>query len=258
MKVTLYSVAILGILFLGLITPSVAIIIRHDRDDSHYRDLAAAYPQVVHMNTQELGKPPDGEGTLVDSYWVATAAHIASLIKPGHKVTAASVDYVVEAVHIHPAWTDGPNDIALVRLARKVVSVEPVRIYRERDEVGKLITLVGIGDTGTGLTGPTSNDGQLRAATNRIDTVSDAWLKFKFDHGDAATDQEGIGGPGDSGGPAFIDINGVRYLVGVSSGQSTLATEGREGLYGVTEYYTRISSYASWLDSIMSKTAHGK
>ena len=34
----------------------------------------------------------------------------------------------------------------------------------------------------------------------------------------------------------------------MSSGQDTRATEGREGLYGVTEFYTRVSSYLDWID----------
>ncbi|MGH7860532.1 MAG: hypothetical protein ACREQY_24640, partial [Candidatus Binatia bacterium] len=58
--------------------PSGAIIIRHDRDDSRYRELAADYPQLVHMNTEEPGQPPDGEGALVGPNWVLTAAHIAT------------------------------------------------------------------------------------------------------------------------------------------------------------------------------------
>ena len=42
-------------------------------------------------------------------------------------------------------------------------------------------------------------------------------------------------------------------LVGVSSGQSTRATGGREGRYGVTEYYVRVSSYLDWIEQTIEK-----
>ena len=61
---------------------------------------------------------------------------------------------------------------------------------------------------GTGLTGPTDGDGRLRAATNVIDNVDGNYFLFSFSPPEdpSATDLEGIGGPGDSGGPAFIGI----------------------------------------------------
>ncbi len=254
-KLSCRSAVWLALFLLARATPAPGIIIRHDRDDGRYLELAKSYSQLVHMNTQEPGKPPDGEGTLVDFRWVATAAHIATLIKPGHLVTLSGRDYEVAAVHMHPEWNDGPHDIALIRLASEVSGVEPALIYRQQDEAGQLVTLVGIGDTGTGVTGPERNDGRVRAATNRIESATEAWLKFPFDQGDKATELEGISGPGDSGGPAFIDDAGKRYLVGIGSGQSTRATGGREGLYGVTEYYTRVSTYAPWMDSIMNDHA---
>lgn len=243
--------AALSLALFALTTPAMGIIIRHDRDDSRYQELAASYPQVVHMNTQQPGSPPDGEGTLVDPRWVVTAAHVATLIGPGHLVTAGERDYAVAAVHIHPEWTDGPHDIALVELTTEVRDIAPVLLYRESDESGQVVTVVGIGDTGDGLRGPTHNDGLLRAATNRIDSASELWLKFAFDRGQSATELEGISGPGDSGGPAFLDMPNGRFLVGVGSGQSTRATGGREGLYGVVEYYTRVSTHGAWLLSTM-------
>jgi len=59
----------------------------------------------------------------------------------------------------------------------------------------------------------------------------------------AAQPADGI----DSGGPAYHEAGGVSYVVEVSSCQSTRATGGREGMYGVTEFYTRVSSYVGWI-----------
>ena len=66
-------------------------------------------------------------------------------------------------------------------------------------------------------------------------------------------DLEGISGPGDSGGPGFLEVDGVVHLAGVSSGQSTRATGGRASVYGVTEYFTRVSFYANWLAEVMAR-----
>lgn len=244
--------AIFAVALLTAPVPGSAVIIRHDRDDARYVELAEGYPQVVDMNTQEPGGPPDGQGALVAPRWVATAAHIAVLVQPGHRVTVGGDGVAVRSIHLHPEWDDGPHDIALVELARPVDGVEPVGLYGWRDEESREIVVVGRGDTGTGETGPTGNDRKVRAATNVIDEASDLWLKFEFDRGEAATDLEGISGPGDSGGPAFLRRDGETYLAGVSSAQSTRATGGNEGLYGVTEYYTRLSSYLDWLRGVMT------
>lgn len=176
-----------ALLLLVFAAPAVAIIIRHDRDDNRYQQLATGYSQVVHMNLKQPGKPPDGEGTLIGTTWVVTAAHVATLVEPGHRVTVGAREYPVAAVHIHPEWEDGPHDIALVRLAEPVTGITPVRLYRLQDEAGKIVVVAGTGDTGDGRTGPTHNDRRLRAATNRIDVASDLWLKFTFDQGETAT-----------------------------------------------------------------------
>ena len=114
------------------------------------------------------------------------------------------------------------------------------------------VTFAGRGHSGDGLTGPDVRDGRLRAATNRIEAVRQNWLTFLFDAPPTGTDLEGISGPGDSGGPAFMMVGGTTYLVGISSGQDSRAT-GKEGVYGVTEYYVRVSSYADWIRKTMAE-----
>jgi len=39
-------------------------------------------------------------------------------------------------------------------------------------------------------------------------------------------------------------------IAGISSGQSTRATDGHPGRYGVTEYYTRVSRYVAWIEGV--------
>jgi len=222
-----------------------AIVTRHDTDPAAHRALAERFPSLVHLNL------PDGEAVLIEPSWVLTAAHVGIEVQPGHTLTIAGRDVAAAAVFIHPAWDDGPHDLALIRLAEPVAHVEPVRPYRERDEVGQVIYLVGAGHGGNGLSGPDGIPGELRAATNRVDEASDDWLKFRFDDpreaDSAATALEGVSGPGDSGGPAYVERGGIQYVAGISSGQGTRATGGREGVYGVTEFYTRVSSDYEWI-----------
>ena len=245
-KTILLSAALFG----GHYVPS-RIIIRHDVRDEAYLALGESVRGLVHLNL------PDGQGVLIAPGWVLTAAHVGVEVKRGDSLTVVgSGQYAAAETLLHPEWDDGPHDLALIRLAAPVTDAMPVPPYPHRDEVERVVVVAGAGDFGTGRSGPVGNDGKTRAATNRVDSASDAWLRWRFDDpGEAtsrATPMEGISGPGDSGGPAYCEVNGVTYVVGLSSGQSTRATEGREGLYGVTEYYTRVSSYLDWIARMTS------
>lgn len=232
---------------ISLSIPLHAIIIRHDRPDSRYIELGRRFqPMLCRINL------PDGEGTLIAPSWVVTAAHVALDVPPRHEVRVGGRSYRVTGKFVHPDYVRSRHDIALLRLHRPVRQVYPVALYREQDEVGKIVTLVGGGESGTGLTGPRLNDGIVRAALNRIDEVNNAWIIFTFDPPETALDLEGISGPGDSGGPAFIQKDGILYLAGVSAIQSFPRPGDREGRYGVMEYYTRISVYAGWIDGILA------
>jgi hypothetical protein len=114
-----------------------------------------------------------------------------------------------------------------------------------------VLVLVGYGDFGDGVTGPVGNDSRVRAATNRVDEATERWLKLAFDPPGTtrATELEGVSGPGDSGGPAYLEGAAVETLVGVSSGQSTRRAGG-PGRYGVVEYYVRVSRFIRWIEGV--------
>ena len=67
---------------------------------------------------------------------------------------------------------------------------------------------------------------------------------MEFDAPPSGTALEGVGAPGDSGGPAFIEADGRLFLAGVSSA----SMNGKPGTYGLVDVYTRISSYADWVE----------
>lgn len=231
------------------------IIIRHDKPDSDYitfgKELSVTNAIVLYNST-------DLAGTLISPKWILSAAHVAETIEDDQKLILNGESVGISQIIIHPEWQEnGRPDLALIELENEVFGVEPVSLCKERDEVGRTVIVAGIGDFGTGITGVEGNPGTMRAATNRVDgSTSDGYyLYWLFDAPDSenSTELEGIAGPGDSSGPAFIK-DGNRYsIAGISSAQSTRATGGKEGVYGVTEFYVRVSTFVEWIEKTISE-----
>lgn len=233
----------------NLLLIALLIVIRHDRVDEQYQLAEANAPWLVDIG--ERG----GHGTLIGSRWVLTAAHVVHSMEPGHEVHVAGQAIPVRRIVLHPGWrtpqTNVVDDIALLELEHPVRNGKPLSIYRKSDERGRTVTFAGRGGTGNGRDGlRREGDRRLRRATNVIEEVDRRWIVFRFDSGAEATDLEGISGPGDSGGPALIDTGDDLIVAGVSSWQDDRPT-GRAGVYGVREYYARVSSYAEWIDRTM-------
>ena len=164
--------------------------------------------------------------------------------------------HAIGAVFIHPRWksvNDVAFDVALVQMTSDVTGVKPAVLFHGPEPVGAVVTFVGRGGFGTGLTGLRGEDRSLRAATNRIDAVSEVDLQFRFDRpGDPhVTELEGISGPGDSGGAAYFERDGTLYVIGVSCWQDTKPTGRVQGRYGVVEHYVRVTPHYPWLTRTM-------
>lgn len=231
-----------------------AIVIRHDKPDDAYRELARSYP-FCSLNLGGWG----GGCTLIRPDWVVTAAHaVEHLPAENHRIEVGGEALGVSAVIRHPEFDAKSyrHDIALVRLAGPVKGQPPVDLYAGRDEAGQRVIFVGRGYSGTGESGPKVRDRVVRAAENRIEAVTDHWLQLVFDRPPAGLALEGISGPGDSGGPAFVTAGGKLQLIGISSWQDN-REQGGEGLYGVKENYTRVSSYIPWIDATIAAHSGG-
>lgn len=248
--------ASLSMLVLASLAPLDAIVVRHDRGDNVFLALALRYPSTATVRRANSRGNPGDTGTLIAPRWVLTAAHVAATLRPGDIVELAGATHRIDRVVRHPEWLSNADmrvDIALLGLDEPVSTVAPARIYTESDEHHMVVTFVGRGGNGTGLTGPAAEDRRLRGATNRVEGAEGSLLWFRFDApGDpGVTDLEGISGPGDSGGPAYVDRQGVRYVVGVSSGQDSRPADRKAGHYKVLEYYPRVSYFAAWIRSVI-------
>ena len=252
--------ALLPLALLGLpeLTPATPIVRRHDRDDARYLEAGARWGGSI----CEVG---GAVGTLVGERWVLTAGHVAANISPfSRSVRCGGRHFFIAEVHTFPGWgvmrgsggdavdLDVP-DLALVRLATPATGITPVRLHREGGEQGRTIIVVGNGLSGTGESGPETEDGRMRAATNVVDEVTGQYFNFSFSAPDdpTATDLEGIGGPGDSGGPALVTHDGELYVIGVSSLNSRGDAAG-PARYRTTEVYARVSPNAEWMDRVMA------
>jgi hypothetical protein len=93
-----------------------------------------------------------------------------------------------------------------------------------------------------------ATDGRLRQVTNRVDDVEASWLRLRFDAPPDGTALEGVGGEGDSGGPALLRVGAELRVAGVSSRQDH---DGPLGTYGCIEHYARVSPHVTWIRSVV-------
>lgn len=237
-------------LFITLIfsVSSSAIVIRHDIDSNKYLATNADFPALATFYI-------DGaHGTLINPQWIITAAHASFCISANSFVSVNGRARKIKRLYVHPDYTPGQShDIALVELVEPITDIKPASIYKNTNELNKNIWFIGIGGTGNGVTGQTidnaQNNGILRKAQNTISVTQGPVIKFTFNQASQALPLEGVSGGGDSGGPAYLLENNVYKLLGISSRPEGKFT--KIGEYGITEVYTRISFFQSWINSII-------
>ena len=92
------------------VLPAQALLIRADRDDAEYLELATRYNAAVAL-------PGGGEAVLIASNWLLTTARLAKALPADARIVIAGKRYEVATTRVHPAWSGGAaNDIGLVHL----------------------------------------------------------------------------------------------------------------------------------------------
>jgi hypothetical protein len=235
--------------------PTTAILTRPDRDDEEYRELATRYASAV-----SLGEGA-GAGVLIAPRWILTTAERAAALRegsPARAIAMAGRRHEIQQVFVHPDWKPGRgSDIALVFLKEAVAGVEPTPIYRGTDEPGETVRLVGFGPTGRiGDKAPSiPADGRARASINTVDRVLPGTLGLRLKGPEEASDLQGAVTPGDTGGPAYVEIAGRILVGGLILATEDANRDGIVGNIGDWERLTRVSAYAAWIDDVMGKAA---
>jgi secreted trypsin-like serine protease len=177
-------------------------------------------------------------GTVVAPRKVVTAAHClkgftASSMKfvLGSRVSAPTAVINVASIQAHPNYNESQltNDIGVVTLASDA-PVTPVKVLGKMDSswVGRELEFVGFGvNNGFNQTGA----GTKRLVKMPISEV--AAKQFTYETPSKNTCN------GDSGGPAFANVNGELYVAGVTSYGDQNCTQ-----YGVD---TRTDTYLSFI-----------
>ena len=193
-------------------------------------------------------------GTLIAPQYVLTAGHCAEGVgNTTGTFTVGRQSYQTERVYLHPNYnrnaigSDSANDIAIYKLSQQVVGITPMNIFRGIPQVGQLLTLVGFGGGGNGTTGTNGDFGIKRVGTTPIDKVSRTLISWNFDNNTEANTA-----PGDSGGPAFVTVDGIKYIAGVTSGGDS-----PNASIGDHSFDTRVDAFAAWITSIAGVTGGG-
>lgn len=217
--------------------PASAVLIRPDRDDAEYLELASRYTASIALIA------PASEAVVVAPRWLLVPASRAPAA--GKPLEIAGKSNVVARVVAHPgAKPHTPTDLALVQLAQPVESVKALPFYRRDDESGKAVVFVAHGATGVIGKPERREDLRARGAVNTIDGVTAQGLELRLKAADDASDLQGALVPGEEGAAAWLETDDGLFLAGIYYG------DGKD-----SNRFSRISAFAPWLDSVIQGSA---
>jgi secreted trypsin-like serine protease len=187
----------------------------------------------------------------IDPRWVLTAAHVVKESKSVFLYSPNRQKIInIDQVICHEDFEEakfGFADIALCHTESDIGSEFYTVLYENNDELNRVCTISGYGQTGTFLTGINTWDGKRRAGYNQIDEIENDLLICSPSLS-GKTKLEFLIGNGDSGGGLWIDgkLAGINSCV-ISEDKKT------DSDYGDSSGHTRISKFISWIKQNSSK-----
>lgn len=208
--------------------PAAALLIRPDRDDAEYLELASRYTSSIALAANA------GEAVLVAPRWLLTGARQAEALRGTPALDIGGARHEIQSIQVDPSRT-----VALVFLRTPAERVEPATIYRAKDEQGKPVVVSAHGPGGH-IGKPPTQASAPRAFINTIDRVAPRTLSLQLKPPEDASDLQGALTAGELGAPAFIEAQQRLLVAGIAIESA-----------GDWEHFARVSAFADWIDDTM-------
>ena len=210
---------------------------------------------------------------LSDASGNLTATSVQAIFFPNNSsgsLIATSTSFLVRDNYSGSVIND--NDVALVKFEQRIdhPGIETYNVWSDPASVQVLANFVGFGASGLGSTGVTMAAGTRRSGFNTFDFFNSAGVLISdFDNGLPLNDAScyfaaflcntGLGAfevgtaGGDSGGPAFVEFGGQRYIAGVASfgariGSPPDVDATLNSSFGELQGHVFMGIHASWID----------
>jgi hypothetical protein len=193
--------------------PAAALLIRPDRDDAEYLELASRYTSSIALGASA------GDAVLIAPRWLLASGRQARALGQARALAIGGARHEIQSVHVHPSGA-----LALVLLRTAVAGVEPARIYRDTDERGKTVAIAA----------------PPRASVNTVDRVDARTIATRVKPLDEASDLQGTLTPADLGAAMFIEVKEEPVLAGIAIDPAP-----------EWQTFARVSAYAAWIDDTM-------